>query len=833
MKVERLEIRGFGRFENKTFTPGGGMNVIYGVNEAGKTTLQTFIKAMLFGLKGGRRGKDGSLSPTRQYKPWSADSYGGMMEYVLDDGRRFTVGRNLEKNTVYVQDEHANNITGHFPAGKEQGAGFAEQHLGLSESCFERTVFIDKMQNPVDAQGRKILSERLLNLRESADEGISLRKAIKVLKDAQLSRVGSDRTTTRPMNLLEARLAEATRQEAELRHQHETRMDHFLELERLKQENIQLQKRLETAVSEKEAVLALLTTQKQQELSNKLTQYRNEFIETQRQRQIHEAAVTELRFELDALSGYQSITQQDAHTLSVDFMRFGLLEKELEEIQLSKAETEEKLAGTQAILTRYEIFDREKDAIDAVLQQILYKEPSDMNTADAKQPVNERGWPLAAMFLSAMVAVVDLMLLRTVLPLPVYILILISSMGAFGISLFLLLEKTMTKRRKKAPNWMDKTMAENRKLLTQWMQTVQADDLKEFTRLRTLYESSLQHAEELAEVLVGLDRREAWTKTRAEDLKGKVLSLLDRGQAIENSDVLTQGQIDAWKENFEAYHSLLPALTEAQGAVQACNHTQEGILREASLVCGQRITSLQALEEFLQKTDQGLERAPTGAMLQSPTIDGIEHAIEEIQEALRQNQLKANTLATRLENIPDNETLQQAHEKVESLLREKERMIFHGKALNTAIQTLTEAGLVIQRDYVPALNREMGEILSVVTAGKYKGLKADDSLTLKLAPQESTEEVLPDQLSSGTVDQIYLALRLAAIRIVEKKGETLPLFLDEPFAQYDESRTKETLTLLKRESRTRQILLFTCKKREVELIRELYRNEPVNIIELD
>ncbi|NLO37863.1 MAG: chromosome segregation protein SMC, partial [Ruminiclostridium sp.] len=192
-----------------------------------------------------------------------------------------------------------------------------------------------------------------------------------------------------------------------------------------------------------------------------------------------------------------------------------------------------------------------------------------------------------------------------------------------------------------------------------------------------------------------------------------------------------------------------------------------------------------------------------------------------------------NTLATRLENIPDNETLQQAHEKVESLLREKERMIFHGKALNTAIQTLTEAGLVIQRDYVPALNREMGEILSVVTAGKYKGLKADDSLTLKLAPQESTEEVLPDQLSSGTVDQIYLALRLAAIRIVEKKGETLPLFLDEPFAQYDESRTKETLTLLKRESRTRQILLFTCKKREVELIRELYRNEPVNIIELD
>ncbi|MBP7175927.1 MAG: AAA family ATPase [Thermoclostridium sp.] len=832
MKIERLEIKGFGRFQNKTFTPGGGMNVIYGFNEAGKTTLQTFIKAMLFGLKGGRRGKDGSLSPTRHYRPWSADSFGGMMEYVLDDGRRFTVGRSFEKNTVYVQDEHANNITGHFPAGKEQGAGFAEQHLGLSENCFERTLFIDQMQTPVDAEGRKVLSERLLNLRESADEGISLHKAIKALKQAQLSHVGRDRTTTRPMNLLEARSAEAARQETELRRLHETRMDHFLELERLKQEKIQLQKRLEAAVSEKEAVLALLSSQKQQELSNRLTQYRNEFIETERQRQRHEAAVTELRYELDALSGYQSVTRQDAHALSVDFARFEILEKELEEIRLSKAEKEEKLSDAQIILTQYEIFDREKEAIDGVLQQLLYKELPDMDTTDAKQPVNHRRWLLTAIILSAMVIAADLLFLRTVLPFSAYISLLIAAIGALGVSSFFFLAKMRSEGQNTTKDWPGKNITKSRQLLMQWMQAVQANDFMDFTRLKGLYENSRQHFDELTETLASLERRGAWTKTRLEELKAKLLSLLDFGQDMDSSDVLTQERIDTWRENYEAYHSLLPALTEAQGAVQACTLSQEGILREASLVCGEKIVSIEDLEEFLQTTGRGLERVPADVMLKSSSIEGIDYAIEEIHEALRQNQLKANTLATRLENIPDDETLQQAHERVGALRGEKEKLLFLGKALDTAIETLTEAGLVIQRDYVPALNREMGEILSAVTAGKYKGIKADDSLTLKLAPQESTEEVLPDQLSSGTMDQIYLALRLAAVRIVEIKGETLPLFLDEPFAQYDESRTKEALVLLERESKTRQILLFTCKKREVELVREVFHSEPANIIEL-
>ena len=75
MRIRKLRINGFGKFENREFVLKPGMNVFYGRNESGKSTLQSFIKGMLFGLKGGRRGKDGTPAPVRQYKPWNADAY--------------------------------------------------------------------------------------------------------------------------------------------------------------------------------------------------------------------------------------------------------------------------------------------------------------------------------------------------------------------------------------------------------------------------------------------------------------------------------------------------------------------------------------------------------------------------------------------------------------------------------------------------------------------------------------------------------------------------------------------------------------------------------------
>lgn len=221
MKIKKIDINGFGKFEDRLFLLKPGMNVFYGCNESGKSTLQSFIKGMFFGLKGGRKSKDGTLPSAKQYKPWIAKTYGGILEYELDNGENYTITRNFDRNTISIYDQFSNNITGKFPAGREEGVKFAEQHLGLSESCFERTVFIGQMQSVINNEGKKVIAERLTNIKQTGDEEVSFRKAVSVLKEAQLSYVGSERTTTRPINIINSQLQEAIEEEQEYIKLHE------------------------------------------------------------------------------------------------------------------------------------------------------------------------------------------------------------------------------------------------------------------------------------------------------------------------------------------------------------------------------------------------------------------------------------------------------------------------------------------------------------------------------------------------------------------------------------------------------------------------------------
>ena len=65
MQIKKIRIRNFGQFHNREFTFAPGLNVIYGENESGKTTLHTFLVSMLFGLEKsrGRGAKQDVRSP--------------------------------------------------------------------------------------------------------------------------------------------------------------------------------------------------------------------------------------------------------------------------------------------------------------------------------------------------------------------------------------------------------------------------------------------------------------------------------------------------------------------------------------------------------------------------------------------------------------------------------------------------------------------------------------------------------------------------------------------------------------------------------------------------
>ena len=110
------------------------------------------------------------------------------------------------------------------------------------------------------------------------------------------------------------------------------------------------------------------------------------------------------------------------------------------------------------------------------------------------------------------------------------------------------------------------------------------------------------------------------------------------------------------------------------------------------------------------------------------------------------------------------------------------------------------------------LNEKASAIIREITGGKYTKLVTDEKLHVSLVTDEKLVEI--EQVSRGTVEQIYLALRMAVGELLCE--EEMPVILDDVFAYYDEERMLQTLKWLK--AHKKQVLLFTCQKREEQVM---------------
>ncbi len=154
---------------------------------------------------------------------------------------------------------------------------------------------------------------------------------------------------------------------------------------------------------------------------------------------------------------------------------------------------------------------------------------------------------------------------------------------------------------------------------------------------------------------------------------------------------------------------------------------------------------------------------------------------------------------------------------LETSLEEKKRRITQLEstyaALSTALETLAEARAELQRRFAPRITRRAQELLSAMTGGRYHSVTMGQDFSLQAAAGE--EDTLRDCLwrSDGTMDQLYLALRLA---VAEELTPEAPLILDDALVRFDDQRMKAAMEILKEMSKNRQVICFTCQKRETE-----------------
>lgn len=193
--------------------------------------------------------------------------------------------------------------------------------------------------------------------------------------------------------------------------------------------------------------------------------------------------------------------------------------------------------------------------------------------------------------------------------------------------------------------------------------------------------------------------------------------------------------------------------------------------------------------------------------------DALPRAIAGVQAARSQ----LDTLTGQLQAMGERDVL-------ESRLQEKEfaltQLQSEYDALSAAMAALETADQTLQNRFSPALGQRAAEIFSALTNGKYGRVLFRRDFSLSAQPEGDTVPRELPLLSQGAADQLYLAVRLAVCDMVLPKENAVPIILDDALANFDETRMAAALDWLVEESRKRQILLFTCQKREGEYLKD-------------
>lgn len=199
MRVLKLGLHGFGRFSDRQIQLGPGLNLVYGPNEAGKSTILKFILGMLYGFKRPHGHAREYTEEMQRYMPWDGEDYRGTMVYRLENGAAYRVERNFHPNreaTRLYDEKTGRDVTGLFPRDRRHEVLFALDQMGVPQETFVSTAWVGQMEVSRVEMARELL-DRIANLQQSGREDLSVRKILRLLED-DLREIGDERATTRP-----------------------------------------------------------------------------------------------------------------------------------------------------------------------------------------------------------------------------------------------------------------------------------------------------------------------------------------------------------------------------------------------------------------------------------------------------------------------------------------------------------------------------------------------------------------------------------------------------------------------------------------------------------
>ncbi|NLV85778.1 MAG: AAA family ATPase [Clostridiales bacterium] len=232
------------------------------------------------------------------------------------------------------------------------------------------------------------------------------------------------------------------------------------------------------------------------------------------------------------------------------------------------------------------------------------------------------------------------------------------------------------------------------------------------------------------------------------------------------------------------------------------------------------LTKKQELSTQLDKARKSQEELDESILQQLDFVEGDSESAQytkllEAAEADLKNVREQGAIwEGRQSVLPDIDELQ---EKLRNLQEEYESVKMEHEALVLASDILAEAGGEIQHRMTPRLSMRTAELFSLFTDNSYDSILLDKELRAAARPVGDVVSREATFLSAGAIDQLYLSIRLAICELALPPEKSCPIILDDALVNFDDIRARAALNVLQNLAKERQIILFSCHRREAEM----------------
>ncbi len=763
MKLNKIYISAFGGLKDFTLDLTDGLNVIYGNNEDGKSTVAAFIKAMFYGT--GRNTKNISDSIRLKYTPWDNSQMAGRI-FFEHQNKRYCLEREFRKS------DSTDRITlTDLDSGKtiETSENIGQQFFGLSAAAFERSLFIGNGDFIKDDTAAGEINGKLSNIAITGSEDVSFKQVDKNIADTRnklISKSGRSGSYNEDLQVLDAlnnRLEKA---------------DNDVKLKSKLNDTAQ-QKRTEYETLYKKYLGLKEIMDREQDIKNR--EKLVEFLDTKRR--------------LDEVN--QSLTLDDGTIINENFT--GKLEFGLNRYKASCDRCEQINEDIARIKQTIELQNASpqdtKEQIDALSNEVvaLTAKKENYNTQEQKlsSEVLELNQKLEAVqnkktTVNPVLLILSIVLASggatAILVSPIVAAIIIA-IAAVLLALSFIIKPKNTSAIAAVQNDLadaNNRLAQNNASKNKLQEQINDINARINTLNSVLQADNTIKQQRLDELAQKNDLLRS-EQEKANDTLSELLSLLSGFGGIDTA-ALAQEKLLELKQK-----------TEHQKEIKLQLKTASQYLGNIDYADAEK--KLAAINDNL---DENVD------------FDAVKAEFNAVTEELSTRKDELTQIATELTaSFKNSENPEELRREIGWLKEKIDAKKAFCDAADIARVVLEESFYELRRGYGSELEKATHNIFARLTDGKYKSVSVTDTLDLSVEKTDvfGTHEL--DYLSLGTTHQAYLSLRLAIATLISDDSP-LPIFLDDSLSQYDDTRTERTIAFLKEFCADGQGILFTC-----------------------